>query len=102
MIIVVSITGIASFIIPHLELGLAFRLLRFPLLLVGGTMGLIGIFAATFILYGHLANLKSFGIPYLQPLAPIVIQDWKDALLRAPLPIMKKQSSSKKDLNSRR
>lgn len=102
MIIVVSITGIASFIIPHLELGLAFRLLRFPLLLVGGTMGLIGIFAATFILYGHLANLKSFGIPYLQPLAPIVIQDWKDTLLRAPLPIMKKQSSSKKDLNSRR
>ncbi|MNJ55700.1 Spore germination protein A1 [compost metagenome] len=102
MIIVVSITGIASYIIPHLELGLAFRLLRFPILLIGGTLGLIGIFAAVFILYGHLANLKSFGVPYLQPLAPFVLQDWKDALLRAPLPIMKKQNSSSKNQNPRR
>lgn len=36
MVIVVSITGIASYIIPHLELGLTFRLLRFVLLILGG------------------------------------------------------------------
>lgn len=102
MVIVVSITGIASYIIPHLELGLAFRLLRFPLLLIGGTLGLIGVFAASFIIYGHLANLKSFGVPYLQPLAPLVLQDWKDALLRAPLPIMKKKSSTSTNHNPRR
>lgn len=36
MVIVVSITGIATYIIPHYELGLTFRLLRFPLLIMGG------------------------------------------------------------------
>lgn len=35
MVIVVSITGIATYIIPHYELGLTFRLLRFPLLIMG-------------------------------------------------------------------
>lgn len=39
MVIVVSITGIASYIIPHLELGLTFRLLRFVLLILGGDDG---------------------------------------------------------------
>ncbi|KGE17164.1 spore germination protein [Paenibacillus wynnii] len=94
MVIVVSITGIASYIIPHMELGLTSRLLRFGLLILGGTMGLIGVFAAVFIIYGHLANLKSFGTPYLQPIAPLVLQDWKDTLLRVPSPWMKKRSTA--------
>lgn len=102
MVIVVSITGIASYIIPHLELGLTFRLLRFVLLLLGGTMGLIGVFAAAFVIYGHLANLRSFGTPYLQPVAPLIFQDWKDTLLRVPTPFMNKRSSAYTNRNLRR
>ncbi|WP_379154155.1 spore germination protein [Paenibacillus sp. sgz5001063] len=94
MVIVVSITGIASYIIPHLELGLTFRLLRFVLLILGGTMGLLGVFVAAFVIYAHLANLRSFGTPYLQPIAPLVFQDWKDTLLRVPSPFMTKRSTS--------
>ncbi|OBZ15044.1 spore gernimation protein GerA [Bacillus sp. FJAT-27264] len=104
MVIVVSITGIASYIIPHLELGLTFRLLRFPLLILGGTMGLIGVFTAAFVLYGHLANLRSFGTPYMQPIAPFVFQDWKDTLLRVPSTKMNKRSDafSKRDQRRQR
>lgn len=91
MVIVVSITGIASYIIPHFELGLAFRLLRFPILILGGTLGLIGVFAAAFLVYGHMASLKSFGTPYLQPIAPLILSDWKDAFFRAPSKMMKKR-----------
>nr|WP_309242018.1 spore germination protein [Paenibacillus sp. S150] len=94
MVIVVSITGIASYIIPHLELGLTFRLLRFVLLVFGGTMGLLGVFVAAFVIYAHLANLKSFGTPYLQPVAPLVFQDWKDTILRVPSSFMTKRSTS--------
>ncbi|MBY0011320.1 spore germination protein [Paenibacillus typhae] len=94
MVIVVSITGIASYIIPHMELGLTFRLLRFVLLVLGGTMGLLGVIVAVFIIYGHLAHLKSFGTPYLQPLAPLILEDWKDTLLRVPNPFMTKRSTS--------
>ncbi len=102
MVIVVSFTGIASYIIPHMELGVTFRLLRFPLLILGGTMGLLGVFVAVFIIYGHLANLKSFGTPYLQPIAPLVFQEWKDTLYRAPTFVMKKRSTTDTNRNQRR
>ncbi|ETT63103.1 GerA spore germination protein [Paenibacillus sp. FSL R7-277] len=102
MVIVVSITGIASYIIPHLELGLTFRLLRFVLLVLGGTMGLIGVFIAVFVIYGHLAHLRSFGSPYLQPLAPLVFEDWRDTLFRVPTQYMNKRSSSFTNRKNRR
>ncbi|MEK8126525.1 spore germination protein [Paenibacillus filicis] len=82
-VIVVSITGIASFIIPHFELGLAFRLLRFPLLLLGGTIGLLGIITGLCIMFFHLVTVHSFGVPYMHPLAPLVFKDWKDVFIRA-------------------
>lgn len=103
MVIVVSITGIASYIIPHLELGLTFRLLRFVLLILGGTMGLLGVIVAVFVIYGHLAHLRSFGTPYLQPVAPLILKDWKDTVFRAPNPSMTKRSTSFTNrLNDRR
>lgn len=94
MVIVVSITGIASFIIPHFELSLTLRLLRFPILILGGTLGLIGIVMSLFITYWYMVNLRSFGIPYMQPLAPFVFQDLKDTLLRVPWFDMKRRPSS--------
>lgn len=102
MVIVVSITGIASYIIPHFELGLALRLLRFPLLILGGTTGLIGVFIATFIVFGHLVNLESFGTPYMQPLAPLILKDWKDVFVRVPSPAMKTRSTAFTTKNARR
>jgi spore germination protein KA len=102
MVIVVSITGIATYIIPHYELGLTFRLLRFPLLIMGGTMGLLGVYITAFLIYGHVANLRPLGSPYLQPVAPLVIQDWKDTLARFPSNLLKKRSSLYTDRNKRR
>ncbi|WP_246187926.1 spore germination protein [Paenibacillus tengchongensis] len=94
MVIVVSITGIASYIIPHLELGLTFRLLRFVLLILGGMFGLLGVIVAVFIIYGHLTHLQSFGKPFMQPIAPLVLEDWKDTFARVPAPYMNKRSTS--------
>ncbi|MFD2331312.1 spore germination protein [Cohnella sp. GCM10020058] len=81
-VIVVSITGIASFVIPHFELGLAFRLLRFPLLLLGGLLGMAGLVTGLFILFWHLVSLSSFGVPYMHPVAPLSVRDWKDTFVR--------------------
>ncbi|WP_068618521.1 spore germination protein [Paenibacillus tuaregi] len=102
MVIVVSITGIASYIIPHYELGLALRLLRFPLLILGGTTGLIGVFIGTFVVFGHLVSLKSFGTPYMQPIAPLILKDWKDVFVRVPSPTMKSRSSAYTSRDPRR
>ena len=43
MIIIVAITGIASFMIPRYSASISTRLLRFPIMLLAGTLGLIGV-----------------------------------------------------------
>ncbi|MBD1383506.1 spore germination protein [Metabacillus arenae] len=84
IVIVVAGTGIASFAIPRYNLGIAYRLLRFPLLILAGTFGLFGIVMGFLAILFHLVSLRSFGIPYLSPLAPLNVEEIKDILWRAP------------------
>ncbi|MBW5447215.1 spore germination protein [Cohnella sp. CFH 77786] len=84
MVIIVSLTGIASFVIPNYSLGLTLRLLRFPIMLLAGTFGMFGIVISLLIVYMHLLSLRSFGTPYMTPIAPIRVRDWKDVMVRAP------------------
>ncbi|OCT11566.1 hypothetical protein A8709_05595 [Paenibacillus pectinilyticus] len=85
MVIVVSITGIASFTIPRFNGAIAIRMLRFPILIAASIFGFYGIFFSLMILFGHMANLRSFGVPYLSPIGPLSASDMKDTLIRAPL-----------------
>lgn len=91
MVIIVSLTGIASFISPHFDLGLAFRILRFPIMLLAGFFGLFGIACGLIIIYLHLINLRSFGTPYLTPITPLIVSELKDTLIRVPWWLMNKR-----------
>ncbi|MGI6035070.1 MAG: spore germination protein [Limnochordia bacterium] len=84
MVVVVAFTGIASFSTPLYSMAIGARILRFALIILGGTLGLFGIIAGLFALLIHLCTLRSFGTPFLEPLAPVVLSDWKDALVRLP------------------
>ncbi|TJY41810.1 spore germination protein [Cohnella pontilimi] len=84
MVIIVSLTGISSYIIPHFDLSLAFRLLRFPFMILAGIFGLFGIVCGMILIYLHLLELRSFGVPYLAPFAPVHLKDIKDSVVRAP------------------
>jgi spore germination protein KA len=84
MVIIVSITGIASFTIPRYNFGIAVRMLRFPLMILAGTVGLYGITFGALLILIHLAGLRSFGIPYLSPVAPLIFRDLKDVFIRMP------------------
>ena len=91
IVIVVSITGIASFTIPRFNGAIAIRMLRFPFLIVASLFGFYGIIICLLILIGHMANLRSFGVPYLSPLGPLSAGDLQDALIRSPWWKMKKR-----------
>ncbi len=85
MVVVVAVTAIGSFAVPAFNVGLSLRLIRFPLILLAGILGLYGVFAGIIIVGLHLVSLRSFGVPYLSPLTPSDNQGLKDTLLRAPL-----------------
>ncbi|MDN5347466.1 MAG: spore germination protein [Clostridia bacterium] len=82
-VIVVAFTGIASFTFAY-SASIAFRLLRFTLMVLSATLGLFGLVSGLAIIAIHLCTLRSFGVPYLSPLVPTIGADLKDVILRAP------------------
>ncbi|MHB1420792.1 MAG: spore germination protein [Bacillota bacterium] len=84
MVMVVAMTAISSFTIPTTAGSFSVRFLRFPLVLLAATMGLFGIMIGLMVILIHLCSLRSFGVPYLAPIAPFSPKDLKDTWLRAP------------------
>ncbi|WP_299832596.1 spore germination protein [uncultured Metabacillus sp.] len=84
LVIVVSITGIASFMFPSYSMTGAIRLLRFLMMFLAALLGFYGILLGVFFILVHLVQLRSFGVPYLAPIAPFNFNDLKDLFIRAP------------------
>ncbi|MEG3068791.1 MAG: spore germination protein [Syntrophaceticus schinkii] len=84
IVIIVALTAISSFLIPNYSASIAIRYLRYPILLLAGALGLVGIFFGFMILLLHMASLRSFGVPYLYPITPAVPGEWQDVFYRAP------------------
>ncbi|NLK90173.1 MAG: spore germination protein, partial [Clostridiales bacterium] len=70
LIIIVAITGLANLVIPNYPLGFGIRILRFVFVLLGAMAGFYGIATGIFIFGGLACSMKSFGVPYLSPVAP--------------------------------
>ncbi|OLO39205.1 hypothetical protein BTR23_09120 [Alkalihalophilus pseudofirmus] len=84
MVIIVSLTGIASFTIPKFNLAISIRMLRFPIMFFASLLGIFGIMVCTMFIALHLCKLRSFGVPYLSGFAPYNTDEQKDILIRAP------------------
>ncbi len=84
MVIIVALTAICSFLFPAYGLSNTIRVLRFPLMILAAMFGLFGVMFGIMIIILHLCSIRSFGVPYLSPFAPFIIQDQKDAFLLLP------------------
>lgn len=84
VIIIGSAVVIAFFAIPSYDMVQFSRFLLYPMLLAAAFLGMYGILFMAFLLAFYLASIRSFGVAFLAPLAPMRPSDWKDALLRAP------------------
>jgi len=84
MVIVVSLTAISSFVSPSFNMAISVRMLRFGFMVLAATFGLFGILIGIIIMILHLTSLRSFGVPYLSPMAPFIAKDQKDVMLRFP------------------
>lgn len=83
MVIVVAITAVSSFVIPAQTDATA--ILRIVMLILAGFMGGFGLLVGLLGLMVHLVSLRSFGSPYLSPMAPLTVRDLKDLFIRAPI-----------------
>ncbi len=101
MILVVAVTGLASFAIPNYLVGFGVRIMRFFLLALATVMGFYGVALGIFLLLVLLAAERSFGVPYLTPLAP-ARGKLVDLLLRPPLYRMEERPGYMHTLNRQR
>ncbi|SHE34036.1 spore germination protein KA [Caldanaerobius fijiensis DSM 17918] len=85
MVIVTALTGIASFTIPSPEMNMALTYPRFILLFLGGTLGILGLTCGLLIMLMNLISMRSFGVPYMGPIVPLIMEELPDIAIRAPL-----------------
>lgn len=102
VIIIGSITAIASFILSSSRLNNATRLLSFVFMLMGNSFGLYGITLGFLVMIIHLCSLTSFNQPFMAPIAPFNLHDQEDQFVRFPLSWMKYRPKLYKSPNKTR
>ncbi len=70
VLIVVALAGLGNFTIPDYSTQIAASYFRVFLLVAGWLGGLLGFAAGIVLLVAWLASLKSYGVPFLAPVAP--------------------------------
>ena len=99
-VLIVALTGVMNYTIPELSNQTSF--LRLVFTIIGGFMGILGIVLGGLFLIAYLANMDSYGSPYLSPFAPNNPTDKKDGLVRQNIPQMGLRPKSIKNINKRR
>jgi spore germination protein KA len=101
-VVVIALTTIGSFATPAYNMAIGFRMMRFPLLLLTGILGFYGLILGLIFINNHVLSLKSFGVPYLSPIAPLHFGGIKDTFIRAPLNWLIDRPEELYPLNKRR
>lgn len=81
MLIVVALTAITSFVVPSIYEPVA--ILRFAFIIIGGTLGMYGIFLALSVLLVSVCALNPYGVPYTAPLLPLTLAGMRDFVFRS-------------------
>ncbi len=85
-VIVVALAKISLYTVP--EQAAQINVLQIVFIILGGSMGMLGVFAGNFYILNYLCSIDSYGAPYLAPYAPRVQNDLKDGFIKEPLTCM--------------
>ncbi|MCY8456715.1 spore germination protein [Bacillus spizizenii] len=95
MVIVVSITALASFTVPSYAYNFPLRIIRIAAMLSAAVLGMYGVIMVFLLVIGHLMRLKSFGQDYIIPIMAQPGQDLKDTIIRVPTLFLKRRPTRK-------
>ncbi|MBI0575859.1 spore germination protein [Neobacillus cucumis] len=81
-LVVVCITYILVSVVPIFSMRTPAATLTLVFISAGAALGFYGIALMSLVLLLHLTSLRSFGVPYLSPFAPLVAHDLKDSAIQ--------------------
>ncbi len=99
-VIVVAIAKIAIYTVP--EQSSQITLLQYIFILVGASLGLLGLIGACIYFLAYANTIENFDAPYLAPFSPFIFSDNKDGLLKVPLSSMENRPKSFKTAKRKR
>lgn len=89
LLVTIAVTAVAVFVTPSYEFSTVVRLGTWVMWVAASLFGFYGIMLASMLALFHLASLKSFGVPYTDPLTGEHIKDlFIDGITRLPLPML--------------
>lgn len=80
ILMLVAFSGICLYTVPDLER--TFSILRFLLLVVGGTLGMYGVLCTVCYFIIYLVTFESYSTPLLAPFSPLIKTDLKDGIIK--------------------
>lgn len=81
MILLVALAALGSFTTPNYMMSSTIRFIRYPMLILSGLLGLIGVVSFTVFFMTHLLKTTSYGKPYLYPVYPATRKGMVNAML---------------------
>ena len=91
VVVVVSLAGIAGFIMPNQDLSSGIRVIRFVFALLAALAGFFGMAVGIILLLLHLCSLDNYGVAYLSPFVDKEERSQKDTLFRFPVKYFRKR-----------
>ncbi|CAM4226962.1 spore germination protein [Paenibacillus endophyticus] len=102
LLIIVSLSALASFTTPIFKMSNTIRFLRFPLIVLASLWGGLGIMIGLMLILGHLLRLKSLGSPYIVPLFPFRHKSFNDSFIRSSFTFLSHRLSFTRPLSKKR
>jgi hypothetical protein len=102
LIIIIALSALGSFTSPSYLMGTAVRMIRFPIIILAGIWGGIGIMLAFCFFLIHLLKLKSLGSPYLMPLYPFRWKDFGYSITKFPIKFLSYRPETNRPINDKR
>ncbi|HWT75788.1 MAG TPA: spore germination protein [Mobilitalea sp.] len=91
VVVVVSLAGIAGFVMPNQDLSSGIRVVRFVFAFLAAIGGFFGLAVGLIILLTHLCSLDNYGVAYISPFVDIDESNHKDTLFRFPIKYFRKR-----------
>ncbi|QHT62133.1 spore germination protein [Paenibacillus lycopersici] len=93
MLVITAVTAVSTFTLVNQSLNGSVTVIRLFIIAFSAVLGLLGFFVSVFAVLLYLCSLESFGMPYMQPLAPISFRKLATAVLQLPWKYRAKRSS---------
>ncbi|WP_413381081.1 spore germination protein [Alkalihalobacillus sp. 1P02AB] len=84
LLVVMAVSAVAQFTLINQSLLGTVTIFRLVVLICSSFLGMFGFFISLYFILTYIASLTSFGVGYLEPLAPITIKEWVAAILDRP------------------